>query len=193
MPNKVPGQSTGRAIPTVALIDDDRFAIRYYAQAVEQDAGAIVRHYTSVVAFIEALNSGVTFDLIITDVMMPPEGAFSAEETHDGLLTGVKLIESIREAGIPCPLIILSNIFGPARFDMINNHFIDDGTITLLRKMDTDPFALAAIVKDQLERLAGKRVSTGVWRSLIDSLQLKPNFMGLGIDLKELLKTKKEK
>ena len=180
-----------RAIPIVAIIDDDRFALRYYVSAVEQNTGAVVRHYTSALDFVRAVNEGATFDLIVTDVMMSPAGTFTDEETNNGLLTGIKLVEALREACIPCPVIVFTNISTPALIDNIQESFSDDEMILVIRKIDADPFQLAEVIKRQLDKIKGRRPSSTAWSRLLESLQLRPNFMGLGIDLKQLMQPKK--
>lgn len=56
------------------------------------------------------LSSHSPFKAIILDVMMPPGNAFRSVETLDGILTGVKLAERIREDDRNVPIILLTNV-----------------------------------------------------------------------------------
>ena len=177
-------------VPLVALIDDDTFYSRMYADPIEELTGAQVRLFDGPREFIEAVNAGAQFDVIITDVMMMADGTFSEEESHHGILTGLLLVDAIREAGILCPIIILTNS-SATRMEWINSKATADGGIHHFQKPMCSPRVFATEVGYLLRRAAGLPTTADAWGRFLDSIQLRPTFMGLGIDLKELIKKRK--
>jgi CheY-like chemotaxis protein len=188
MSNSPPSSTRSKAIPTVAIVDDDVYGCRFYAEALQRGTGAVVRCFESPAEFIKAVNRGGNFDVIITDLMMSPAGAFSSKAAEGGFLTGVVLAEAIRDAGIGCPIILFTGYPHSARLRVIRERFADDPAFRILCKRDVDLQQLAQSVEKLLQAPDFRSISRRYWEGFIESLQLKPNFMGFGIDLKALLK-----
>lgn len=85
--------------PRVLVIDDDRFFIRPALMDLT-DHGFQVTSVTTVREALELINGDQTFDAIFTDIMMPSSPDFEAMygTTNNGLETGTRLAEVIREA-----------------------------------------------------------------------------------------------
>jgi CheY-like chemotaxis protein len=49
-----------------------------------------------------------TVDLVVLDIIMPPEGFYSLEDTNGGTTTGLRLLKDIRKAYPELPIIIVS-------------------------------------------------------------------------------------
>lgn len=84
-------------MPSVLFIDDDAVEI----EPLEYELGSMgvtVMVLDSVTEARERLiERGEAFDLVVVDVVMATENAYTKEESESGTLTGVRLIEELRK------------------------------------------------------------------------------------------------
>ena len=91
--------------------------------------------------------NGDKAELLILDIMMPCGQAFNAEETEQGLKTGVLFYERVRKTNDQLPIVILTNNLDEA----VRRVFEQDPYCRFFRKEDLLPFELAEEVKDFLQ------------------------------------------
>lgn len=177
----------------IAFIDDERIAADMYGRAITDSCGVTVNRFRSPGSFVSAVRTGQTFDLIITDMMMPIDEVFHdmiGDEGGDGIYAGLLVINLVRAAGVTTPIIVLTNLWGTHHEPLMRAQREYEG-IELRTKHDTVPSFLAEIVR---EKLFSEPEPTGLeksWSRLYKALQLKVTFAGMGIDFKELFTTKK--
>ena len=143
----------------ILFIDDEPNYVQEYVEYL-QEFGVDVKLETTAegaLAFIESHSDAV--DAIVLDMMMPPGETYSAASTDDGLITGLRLYQDIREKCGPSLLItVLTNN---------TNHFLDeavarDPAIHIFRKVDVfyDEFC------DELFSLLITRSKPSQWANL---------------------------
>src|SRR5436190_1530779 len=59
-------------------------------------------------AFARIADTSAKFDVVLLDVMMPPEGYASLQATNGGRLTGFRLLDDIRKHRGAIPVIVIS-------------------------------------------------------------------------------------
>ena len=171
---------------TIAFIDDETLHAYYYAEAIRAK-GYGCEHFKSPASLLSALKDGASFDCYISDLMMPPRGAFTLEASGDGMYSGLLLAQELRTRDDSTPIIILSNINVVGVIGRVRETIHDLPNIAFVSKAHFTPSNLADAIVGLLE--VGKPIEerTGLLRSLLDSLLLRPNFFGFGIDLMKLL------
>jgi len=134
----------------VLLIDDDKLPMQFYVKAMEQKGFEVKQCYEpdSAIAFMEKKASGI--DAIILDIMLPPGKRYGKKkDTHEGLITGVFLLEELREEDHypDTPVIVLTNVKNPDTL----NEFRNKPLVKVAQKMDYPPFELAELVEKLVE------------------------------------------
>src|SRR5581483_4642005 len=84
-------------------VENDIEELRFCGYEVQ-----LVTNVDQAIQFLEGRRSEI--DGVICDVMMPHDQHFSAEETRDGLRTGVKLFEWARARWPELPFVIFTNV-----------------------------------------------------------------------------------
>lgn len=59
-------------------------------------------------AIPEIQRLGTSLDLILLDIIMPPESTYSLDETNGGTTTGLRLLKDIRSVRRDIPIVIVS-------------------------------------------------------------------------------------
>jgi len=90
----------------VLFVDDERGAVAYYREDLEND-GMDVRYFKTVEEARDAFDKE-SFDIAIFDVWMFP-GPYE-KQTPDGLATGLYLLRDFRTLYSATPVIVLTNI-----------------------------------------------------------------------------------
>lgn len=170
---------------TIALIDDESAHAAYYQLALESK-GYAVEHFKSPASLLTRLRKGAapTFSLFVTDLMMPPRGAYSNSETNDGLLTGLPLARDIRAAEPETPIVIFTNLNIEGTLGQVKAVVEELPNLFLIRKSEYPPDELADAAHALLSEEGTFQEQTGMIRRFLNSLILQPNFCGFGIDLK---------
>ena len=188
----MPETITSVSPKSVALIDDESIAGEMYCHSITNACGAAVDCFRSPGAFVAALRAGQTFDLIITDVMMPIDEAFRdmvGGGGGSGVYAGLLVVNLLRGAGIQTPIIVLTNLWG-SHMEPLLRAQREFPSIELLAKHETNPTSLAEIVRKRLFEAQEPSGLKPAWKRLYKALQLKLTFAGMGIDFKELFSTK---
>jgi two-component system nitrogen regulation response regulator GlnG len=73
------------------------------------DSGIVVVKVAKVQDALPTLDAHCdTVDLVVLDIIMPPEGFYSLADTNGGTTTGLRLLKDIRRAYPELPIIIVS-------------------------------------------------------------------------------------
>jgi CheY-like chemotaxis protein len=131
----------------ILFVDDEIGYTSAYKEELEL-SGYIVRHERSVDHAVEILERGQEeINLLILDIMMPPGRKFKDEETMDGLRTGEKFYEWVRDRYHELPVIILTNV-SDENFSL---RFDYDIQCMFTRKIDINPDQLLNCVRTFLQ------------------------------------------
>lgn len=85
-------------------------------------------------------------ELLILDIMMPPGISFKADDTMQGLRTGVRMYQLVREINPSLLVIIFTNVSDPE----VKEYFAKESGCVFLRKEDYMPFEFVEAVKEIL-------------------------------------------
>ena len=124
----------------ILLIDDDRLPTDYYAYALKEE-GMDVTHCEDANAARQQWRD-LQPALVILDIMMPPGTEVRAEDTKEGLHSGIVLYKLLRQDLPTTPVIVLTNLLAASELFLE-----DDGNLRVLRKARVPPLELAAISK----------------------------------------------
>ena len=114
----------------VMWIDDDPYNLESSKELLEL-YGMDIQFFTNYETALERLGeSDSKYDIIIMDIMMPPQNFFNVEETDDGRRTGILLISEIRK--IYSGPILLYSVLRNTK--LIDNVLYNDSKIDYLRK-----------------------------------------------------------
>ena len=143
--------------------------------------------FSSVDACHAALNNPVNTrcpsDMFVIDLMMPPGEAYKAEETHDGLITGLYLARDIRNRFPLVPIILWSGTnLNTVRLLAI--HMETKLTKCIFVKKPLPSEKLVELIEEYFKE--GK-FSKSILKQIWDGIVLKPAIGGMGIDVKKLL------
>ena len=175
----------------VALVDDDEIYMQTYAQFMKLE-GFDVACFRTPRSFLDELETpGVSgFKVIICDLMMPWGNAFSSDETDQGMLTGLRLVEAIRVKGLSAPIIIFTNLNLETRMKQLVTEAAKLKDVFVLQKHDAPPDRFARAVQGLLERGTLSEQQQGALGQFFDSLILEPKIAGLGVNIKKLFAIK---
>lgn len=90
-------------------------------------------------------------DLLILDIMMPPGSSFKDVDTEDGLRTGVRFYERIRENAPNLPVMIFTNVSD----ECVAERFRREAKCRFLQKKNYLPYQLVEKVKEMLAGCQG--------------------------------------
>jgi CheY-like chemotaxis protein len=137
----------------ILFVDDEpRYAQRY----VEELSRAYAVEYVASTSLAIDLLVGQAdeVELLVLDLMMPHETAFDADETRDGIDTGLRLYERLRAHRPSLPVIVLTNVSD----ENVLRRFDDEPHCWLRRKRDCLPQELLLLVREVLRALKGPQV-----------------------------------
>ena len=129
----------------ILFIDDEPHHMQSYREALELEgykstmAGGVKEGMEILV------NSTAEIELVVLDIMMPPE-ILGEEETERGLRTGVVFFPKIREILPDIPVIILTNVSDPK----IIKSFEQEPNTAFFQKMDLTPIRLVEVIRDMI-------------------------------------------
>jgi len=127
---------------TVLLIDDDRLPIEYYVRALEQKGFEVKQCFGPDSALEFAAKKLSEICAIVLDIMMPPGRKYESIDTHEGLITGLFLLDSLRRHCPDMPVVVLTNVRNPKTLDKLK----DKPLVEIVQKMDYPPFEFADLV-----------------------------------------------
>jgi CheY-like chemotaxis protein len=133
--------------------------------------------------FLDNTSTLCPADMFVVDVMMPPGKRYAAEETHDGLITGLYIARDIRERFPFVPIILWS---GTAidTVRLLAIHMEKKLTKCIFVKKPISGNKLLALVEGYFTK--GKFAASWV-RKIWDGIVVTPSIGGLGVDVKKLL------
>jgi CheY-like chemotaxis protein len=130
--------------PTLLLIDDDQSEIMGYYETFLSRVFHVKRCSDPDEALRYATVNASSIRGVILDIMMPYTGtALLAQETDDGLETGVPLFARLRTLLGPTPIIVLTNV-NP---DLLASKLPGLPAHHLLRKMEYNPLELTRFLE----------------------------------------------
>lgn len=136
-------------LPQIILIDDEGRIIYSYFQELEIEFKDKyeVKLFTDIDSAYKFLtNNCDIIKLVILDVMMPTGELLKDVDTDDGLRTGVRFHEKIREIFPDLPIIVFTNF----SVEGIEDQIEEDKKSKFLRKADYLPFQLTDEIKEFL-------------------------------------------
>lgn len=130
----------------ILFIDDERRFMNAYREELEME-GYDVSFVNRVDDAAELFDTHTdSIRLVILDVMMPPGSIFRGEDTRNGLLTGVRFYERIRDLAPRLPVLIFTNVSDEG----LEQRFRDETDCWFLHKYEYLPHELAETVKEIL-------------------------------------------
>jgi CheY-like chemotaxis protein len=133
----------------ILFVDDEPSYVANYVTELQVSGYRVdlVANVTDGLRKLESKN--VSIELMVLDIMMSPRGAFTAEETQQGLRTGVRVYETARRERPQLPIIILTN----AKDGTLAARFRGDPYCRYVQKLDCLPFQLIEKVKTLLREV----------------------------------------
>jgi CheY-like chemotaxis protein len=128
------------------LDDEPRYSLNYVEELKQHYAVEYKSSVDDALEYLEAHRGDVR--LLVLDVMMPPDNAFSEEETRDGIDTGKRLLERLREGSPELPVIVLTNVAEKKVVDW----FVGQPNCSFYRKRDYLPRQLKQKVDEILSK-----------------------------------------
>ncbi|HSY18301.1 MAG TPA: hypothetical protein VK815_08210 [Candidatus Acidoferrales bacterium] len=174
----------------IILIDDNAWEhVAGKLKSMFALSGLELQVYASVDEGHAAINassdSRCPCDLFVIDLMMPSGETYKAEETHDGLITGLYLARDIR-ARFPLVPIILWSGTNLKTVRLLAIHMETKLSKCIFVNKPLPPEKLVELVDGYFKE--GK-FSVSIMKKIWDGIVLKPAIGGLGIDVKKLLKS----
>jgi CheY-like chemotaxis protein len=141
------GPGSINKMKSILFIDDDKAAIRYYLEEL-QESGFDVTHSRNPDEALAVLEKREPpFDLIILDSALPPGKNYSHFNTEQGLTTGNLIFQDIRKRYPEVPIVILTNFRG---LDWIRK-VCELPRVCDLVKVNVMPIKLVEIVQKMLK------------------------------------------
>jgi CheY-like chemotaxis protein len=130
----------------ILFVDDESFRAKTYVEELEFCDFAVVLEPSVDRALNLMQENGHEVDLLILDIMMDPGLAFMNEDTAQGLRTGLRFFERIREPFPSLPIIMLTNVSTRE----IETSVTSQPKVLVLNKTQTLPYELADHVRQIL-------------------------------------------
>jgi CheY-like chemotaxis protein len=127
----------------ILFLDDEKRYMDTYKVELEIQGYEVSfkNNVDDAVKFFDAHTNSI--QLIILDIMMPPGQSFQGENTSDGLRTGVRFYERIRELAPHLPILIFTNVSD----ERLAKRFEAEANCRFLRKEDYLPHELVEVVR----------------------------------------------
>lgn len=171
----------------IVVLDDDYKILKGYFEELEC-LGFSVTVTGTFSEFMEVLSSGKTIDLFVIDVMMPPgESPFTDLASDDGRKTGLMIGRWLREKGIKTPIIFFSIAWLEEDISRIKNYEKMVENSVHIKKTEVLPSELGTFIQAVLKKGKVPGNFSKLLKRLVNSLELKPNICGVGIDIKKLV------
>ena len=131
----------------IIMVDDELRRMAAYVWEL-RDTGYQVEMCSSVDTALANLEANLPqVRLLILDVMMPPGQAFKNLDTQDGLRTGERFYERVRQLSADLPVFFLTNVSDPH----FTKKYLRERHCKVLHKEYYQPFELA----DEVRRMIG--------------------------------------
>jgi CheY-like chemotaxis protein len=138
---------------------------------------------------LEYMETGGNASLFVIDIMLESPVRYSQALTNNYLLTGLSVARDVRKFCPDAPIILFSNMVRAELVTEILKVAEKVGNCVLIQKHTICEFGqFADLVETILLKGIKDNSSKSLWKRLGDSVQLKPSFFGVGIDLKALAK-----
>ena len=141
----------------IVLIDDEPGQMDYYCRALR------LHHYeVELLDSTDKATSGIESwgsrppDAVVLDLMLPPGNSFTAQETHNGVTTGLCLLRVIRERFSALPVIILSSYEEKVK-EMKNEE--KDPALKVVSKYEAPPFEIVRLLGEMIGSAAGEKLA----------------------------------
>ena len=178
---------------SIVILDDDSYGISSYINELKS-RGYVVKIYNNwptLVAEIEITE--IEIDLLILDIMLPGHdyiwfnGKYLA--TRHGYNAGVIIGQALRETGFDCPIIFLTSV-SDKNIITHAEHFVKDhkNTAIMSKGISNDSCEFADRIDEFFKNGKLTKANSGIISLLSDSLVLRPNIFGFGIDIKKIMK-----
>ncbi len=172
----------------IAFVDDDSTLTEYYLDAL-RGVGYEPSHFKSPDSCFTAINAGHRYELFVVDLMMPSYGKYTESQTCNGLKTGAVFTNELRFSDRETPIIMITHLNVEPVFAEVKEDLADLANVFVVRKATYTPAALAESVGALLEDGLAPERRSGILRRFWDSLLLEPNLFGMGVKLKELIRS----
>ncbi len=174
---------------TILLVDDESIYTNLYRASLESRSLKVITCKGPKSALMK-LSEKPNIKVFVVDLMMPSQGQYKPDETHNNLLTGALLARDIRSIYLEEPIIIFTSSTVSAHLDKLQNFVNKMNNIFVVQKGSTNPDQFSRTVEflifnDHL----GKDEQTLLSR-FFSSLLWEPNFFGIGINLRKLISKK---
>ena len=133
----------------ILFVDDEKQYVENVISEMES-LGLRVRFCPTVDEALQALEAPTDIEAIILDVMMPHGQSFTASETDDNMITGLRFLARIRQEGFGVPVVLLTNLeFGRAPVDEFAQKY---APCVVIRKRDKWSFEIAVSIRDLVKK-----------------------------------------
>jgi CheY-like chemotaxis protein len=133
----------------ILFVDDEKQYVENVISEMES-LGLRVRFCPTVDEALQALEAPTDIEAIILDVMMPHGQSFTASETDDNMITGLRFLARIRQDGVGVPVVLLTNLeSGRAPVDEFAQKY---APCVVIRKRDKWSFEIAESIRDLVKK-----------------------------------------
>lgn len=131
----------------ILFVDDEARLMDSYREELELSPFKVtyIKRTDEALKFFE--ENVEQIEMLILDIMMPPGGSFKNEDTEQGLRTGLRFFERVKQQSPDLPIIIFTNVSDPG----VKEYFVEKDKCWFFRKEDYLPFELAEQVKAIME------------------------------------------
>ncbi len=173
----------------VVLVDEDMIQMAPFVAELGL-RGTKVRVFAEADSCLRSARRCKGVAVFVVDVMLPSDGRYSREDTRDYLYTGVFLARDIRNAHPKTPILLVSNHALRENLRRIERAMATIGCCAFIAKQS---FANPGEFADLVQRIAERGVigakPRNIFGRLARGIMLQPNVAGVGIDIKELLRS----
>lgn len=134
----------------ILFVDDEKQYVENVISEMES-LGLEVRFCATVDEALPMFEAAPTnIEAIILDVMMPHGRSFTASETDDNMITGLRFLARIRHEGFIVPVVLLTNLeSGRAPVDEFAQKY---APCVVIRKRDKWSFEIAESIRDLVKK-----------------------------------------
>lgn len=139
----------------ILFIDDQGSYSRLYIEELKQ--GFEVHWYWDAREAVDGILAEDEASLIVLDIRMPTPPGVSADETEDGQMTGIWILEQVRKTLIErnLPVLILTNRAVSVVAPAVADASIPQGLYEIHPKYNTPCFKLPDLARTQIRRTKG--------------------------------------
>lgn len=136
----------------VLFVDDEQYRVGLWKRALASKFDLVaIDAADDVISYFQEYDDVMA---IVLDVMMPPPEGVASGRTGDGQLTGIYLLEALREKieGLPCPVVMLSNRGKGEIQAEVDELQLRKGLVVVHHKGDTGAEDLVVLVEQIINR-----------------------------------------